>query len=1003
MIKNIVNPRCPAPLYLILFLFCWLTHVCTAQPSESTYFDPDYVRTNPVQFRHDKPSSPYGISDLRNELPPWFRMFKPARNSGTPLQPFGTEIGWTTKYQPLTPGDYWQYIRCATDKDGNLYTLHQEYSPATAIDFMVSKYDFDGNLLWQYRHDGSYHGDDQGLNLSLDDSGFVYASGITRIDQYATQLVFLKFEQDGRPIWETVWQVPEDLIPTDFGFPKNDQQGNQFIQISWGGGSYLKEGDTYLINQEPIVIVACDRTGKTGLVVNDPLTDHPQSISSACYNFVTDDAGSVYCLLGQTDLQLSKTVLYLTKYHIDGSIRWRYRISDDAHQYDWTLANGNTGRSSIYYRKMSSNQKNICQIDSSGALIILFVTESGGPGSFFYTDPENHIWIGDGMLTRLSPSDGKSLWSIQTDRITDIGLLNDTSAVICGPVFYGTNGRHGYFLYKIDYETGNLIWQCEHGNLTDTFQPQLATDRQGYTYVYASPVYASSFRQDAFIARHDASGQLDVERFSSKPTEKIDLYMFAADQKGCLYLAVRENNIPDIILAKYDKQGNQITRQATGSRRQNFQMDDHGRIYGIHDMDKNILVNIWDSDLKKIRQVILPSNDIVDYSWHNLTVSASGKFVAVLNMFDDIWEDDLHPFRICGYSANGNINWMHDIKLHSHPEHISVDLSGNCALFSSHELVYLKFETGKYWSKIYSVEPWTSIYTIQGTLDQRGNVYVAVRDRYSAILTIQKISPSGKIIWESPFELEANEKLESMYTVKLTSDVFDRLFITLRTFQTTGLSSNHYEYLAMYDQAGQMLLRKTLTEVGVDYITELKVDNEGNSYVSFLTSTVPKSQLGIVSFDQDGNLRWLATHTPQESFSNLSGIFSTLLDNQGNIFCAYQVNGMASTWGNLHLMKIVQTGEHDISTSVSTLSLGPNIPNPFNSTTAILYRLPAASPVTISVFDRQGRRVQRDDLGIRAAGENTYYFRGDEIASGVYYYQVKTDREIRTGKMVLVK
>jgi hypothetical protein len=103
------------------------------------------------------------------------------------------------------------------------------------------------------------------------------------------------------------------------------------------------------------------------------------------------------------------------------------------------------------------------------------------------------------------------------------------------------------------------------------------------------------------------------------------------------------------------------------------------------------------------------------------------------------------------------------------------------------------------------------------------------------------------------------------------------------------------------------------------------------------------------------------------------------------------------------MIKIVQTNEHDISTTVSSLSLGPNIPNPFNSTTAIMYRLPAAAPVTVSIFDRQGRRVRRDDLGVRAAGENTYYFRGDAIASGVYYYQIKTDREIKTGKMVLVK
>jgi len=90
-----------------------------------------------------------------------------------------------------------------------------------------------------------------------------------------------------------------------------------------------------------------------------------------------------------------------------------------------------------------------------------------------------------------------------------------------------------------------------------------------------------------------------------------------------------------------------------------------------------------------------------------------------------------------------------------------------------------------------------------------------------------------------------------------------------------------------------------------------------------------------------------------------------------------------------------------------------NYPNPFNPETWIPFELNQDSEVSLTIYDMAGRLVRRLDLGFQEAG--TYLQRdraiywdgrtqsGEQVASGTYFYTLKTAGYVSTQKMIILK
>lgn len=85
------------------------------------------------------------------------------------------------------------------------------------------------------------------------------------------------------------------------------------------------------------------------------------------------------------------------------------------------------------------------------------------------------------------------------------------------------------------------------------------------------------------------------------------------------------------------------------------------------------------------------------------------------------------------------------------------------------------------------------------------------------------------------------------------------------------------------------------------------------------------------------------------------------------------------------------------------LLLSQNRPNPFGATTSIAYRVTQAGPVTLKVFDAQGRELRTLFSAHREPGGYTATLDAGQLAAGAYFYQLTTPAGVETKKMFLVR
>jgi len=100
----------------------------------------------------------------------------------------------------------------------------------------------------------------------------------------------------------------------------------------------------------------------------------------------------------------------------------------------------------------------------------------------------------------------------------------------------------------------------------------------------------------------------------------------------------------------------------------------------------------------------------------------------------------------------------------------------------------------------------------------------------------------------------------------------------------------------------------------------------------------------------------------------------------------------------------------DSSTNVSVVSSPPecfylsqNYPNPFNPTTSIKYQMPELSFVSIKIYDVLGNKIKTLVNEVKPAGSYEIDFNASGNASGIYFYQLKTQSYSETKKMILLE
>ncbi|MDH4224001.1 MAG: T9SS type A sorting domain-containing protein [candidate division Zixibacteria bacterium] len=89
-------------------------------------------------------------------------------------------------------------------------------------------------------------------------------------------------------------------------------------------------------------------------------------------------------------------------------------------------------------------------------------------------------------------------------------------------------------------------------------------------------------------------------------------------------------------------------------------------------------------------------------------------------------------------------------------------------------------------------------------------------------------------------------------------------------------------------------------------------------------------------------------------------------------------------------------------------SLAQNYPNPFNPITTVSYALPVDAPVKLTIYNILGQRVKTLVDDYQTAGYKQVIWdgtneNGQEVSSGIYFYQIKAGSFSKTAKMSMLK
>jgi hypothetical protein len=217
-------------------------------------------------------------------------------------------------------------------------------------------------------------------------------------------------------------------------------------------------------------------------------------------------------------------------------------------------------------------------------------------------------------------------------------------------------------------------------------------------------------------------------------------------------------------------------------------------------------------------------------------------------------------------------------------------------------------------------------------------------------------------------------------------------------------------YLLKTDAAGNGVWERTFGGTGADYGSSVRQTSDGGFILTGRYYNISTTDVYLAKTDSQGNLIWQITLGGTGADSG----YDVIQTSDGG-FVVVGTNGVyfeAQTNFDVYLIKIAPevisnySLSGDLSASVanpSSFILHPCSPNPFNPTTTISYELPAASEVSLKVYDTSGRLVTTLINGFRQAGSHEVTFEGSHLPSGIYLYRIQAGAWSATGKMALVK
>jgi hypothetical protein len=427
-----------------------------------------------------------------------------------------------------------QAFPTAVDGNGNIIVAGSAYNPSTFNDYVVLKYDKNGNLLWTRFYDNPIvHGNDIVIALALDGYGNIFVTGQSNTAGNTNSFVTIKYDPNGNQQWIATFQgASYATIPASI---KTDTQGNAYVT-----------GTDY--NTTTNIV-----TSKT--IKYDPSGNQLWVNSYTGNGKNTAAFGSVITANG-----IFVTGLTLDSASYTGDATLQKIDLNSGSTVSMTLLNG-------FGVQGSSSQGNAITADASGNLYITGFTgntlPNGAITQYFLTAK----YTPSGSLVWFKTYDGLG----QSATANALTLDDNNNLIITGAELNSNTFITEYHTVKYD-NNGNQLWASifsEGANLKNDqgiifLNNHIVADSAGNSYICGEVVNSAGTGADMVTIKYSPSGtQLWDADYHGATGDGFAMDLFL--DKGTLYVTgeVNQNGVDNITTIRYDQ--TPIVSQPNGS------------------------------------------------------------------------------------------------------------------------------------------------------------------------------------------------------------------------------------------------------------------------------------------------------------------------------------------------------------------------------------------------------------------------------------------------------
>ncbi len=370
---------------------------------------------------------------------------------------------------------------------------------------------------------------------------------------------------------------------------------------------------------------------------------------------------------------------------------------------------------------------------------------------------------------------------------------------------------------------------------------------------------------------------------------------------------------------------------------------------------------------------------------------------------------------IIKYNSSGELQWaaVTEYELNSDPK-VSVDSNGNAIIAGSYyrpatlnDMFIIKYDTD-------GNEEWFDTYNNSPVNESEIVSDIAVDSRDNVIITgySYRLSPSGSYYNYDYCTLKYNSQGDQLWVkcwneglgynddkaYALAVDADDNIYVTGWCITSDGFNPPEDAFGTLkYSPTGSIIWQRVneagmrARSIALDQFGNVCVAGDGETYSYFTQWYNPDGSGDIYKIFEE-----FGFEEPQ----------SVILDTDGNTYVTGL--GRSEQYDNdfITVKYSRLTGIKDESlynNGCSEFSLHDAYPNPFNPTTTLSYSLPASAQVQLTVYDIQGREVDRLVDGFRTTGSHQVTFDAKGLTSGVYFARLEAGEFGQTRKILLVK